>query len=48
MDQLKQLGKTNTEIINEALELYISKINDNNQCIQEVDTQKDSSEYNLL
>lgn len=48
MDQLKKLGKTNTEILNEALKLYIEKINDNNQCIQGVYNKKHISEYNLL
>ena len=48
MEQLKQLSKSNTQILNEALELYISKINDNNQCIQPVYKVKDSDEYNLL
>jgi len=48
MHELKALNKTNTEIINEALDLYIDSISNDNNCIRNVYKQKDGCEYILL
>ena len=48
MDQLKKLGKTNTEIINEALRIYIIEKTQDNNSIQKVYERKTIDEYNLL
>ena len=48
MDQLKQLGKSNSEIINEALVQYINQKTKEDKCLQFVNKQLNSSEYKLL
>ena len=48
MDVLKGFNKSNTQLLNEALALYVKENSTEKDCIQSVYEQKSSDEYQLL
>jgi hypothetical protein len=48
MDQLKEFDKSNTEILNEALRLYVSQKTIEKQCIQKVYNKTRCYDYDTI